>query len=480
MKNAIKWLGIIAFFVVIGILVIGCGDNNGGTTGGIPQSSVRYETIPFGSAGFGRTTAADDPFVLISSVKAHDDSAWYYLYYIGYINSVPVAYKTSYRYDGVTPITIMFEKTWATEETITESMIKAKDETWDVNASVTTGVEVGVKSGFMPFLQASVKASVSTTIGGSYGQTISTSNTWETSISRINGETESITATIGEHGQPAGRYRYALMGIIDVFCLVKVNPTTRAVMSYDIINCARESSYAWGIDFEVDDTGYFGKTGGGKNFDVPNVDFSNVAAPTDTLAAPPQPCPPGCNCNGTGNCGHFPCLCQPAQTERDTGTFFTITRQIKNRAENVNNPYNNNKGDNDVNSRDGRTTNWELRVTGMELRNNRGDGTFSDVDVTFEYWVMEGQSDWTTLKLTHTERFSFGTRRIISLNQPTTGTRQGTVEGRRHDWIDNLGNWNDGLIRKVGGQIDSSSTNDLEHIGFNAELYIQFKEKLLN
>ena len=247
-------------------------------------SSIRYETVPFSSVGTNVKT--NDPYALVSSVK--DNTTYYYLYYMGHVKSVPVAYKDSYRYNGITPITISFEKSWATEETITESMTKTMEETWNTSVSFTGGVELGGKADVKPFASTAVKVNISSTIGHSFGQTTSTSNTWETSKKKIQGEKEAIVATIGTNNEQPGIYRFALIGTTDVFCMFKVNPGTRAVKTAEIIYCVRENTYAWGIDYEPDENRSFDKTGGGALFSVPNVDFSTIPEPTDTVDTEPE------------------------------------------------------------------------------------------------------------------------------------------------------------------------------------------------
>ena len=299
--------------VVIGALLLaalfaGCDTPTDSKDSGY-KPLVRYETIPYNSSNFGR--AGTDSYFLVSSTREFNNSKHYYLYYLGYVKGVPISYKTSYRYDGTTPITIMWEKSALTEQSIMESMTKAKEETWDVNASATLGVELGAKGGLAPFAEASVKTSVSATVGGGYGETISTSNTYETVTTSAYTDTESVTTTVGEHGEPAGRYRYSLFGVTDVFCLFTVNPSNGKIISAEVINTARENTFAWGIDYDPDDIGLYNKTGGGSKFLIPDVDFTQMT-PKDTLSQPAPdavPCPSNCNCKGTNKCGHSPCLC---------------------------------------------------------------------------------------------------------------------------------------------------------------------------
>jgi hypothetical protein len=441
-----KTLGIIAVIAVIGLMVINC--ENGtlpGDDGALPIVRSRYETVPYNSAGFGRSAAGDEPYVLVSSGKAHDDSVDYYLYYMGYVKTVPVSYKTAYRYDGTTPITIAYEKSWITEEAIVESMTTAKDKTWSMDTSATAGVEIGGQAGLAPFATTSIKVSVSTTIGSGYAETISTSNTYETSKTKIEGETESISATVGEHGESAGRYRYALFGTTDVYCLFAVDPETRKIQSITVSNLAREASYAWGIDYSADDS--FGKTGTGDLFKVPDIDFSEIESPTEKLEAPPAPPPP--------------------ETIRTTFSASTGTKQTG--------ATRTSGGDDDIGSEDGKKTNWSLEVTNIQLINKRSDGTYSDVSMNFVYTVSEGKSNWTVLRMDVSHTFSLANKKVIELVSSTKSTRTGSITGKTHSFRD-LGSWNDGVIRSVTGQIDGGG-GDKNNLRFNAQIHLEFIER---
>lgn len=411
------------------------------------KATLRYETVPYGSSAFGKSIvkADNEPYVLVASAKEHDNSVHYYLYYMGYVKSVPIAYKDAFRYDGTTPITIGYEKSWMTEESIMQSMTTAKEETWKVNASTTVGAEVTASAGAI-FASVEVKASISATIGGEYGETVSTSNTYETSSTKINGETVSVSATIGENGQSAGRYRYALFGTTDVYCLFTVNPTTREIISVDITNRARETSYAWGIDFEPDAAGGFGKTGAGDLFNVPNIDFTQIAAPTLLLNEPPEPPEP--------------------DTKKTSLQQWTGIKQTK--ATKV-------KGDGDINSQNNRTTNWSLEIKNIRLINQRNDGTYENVAMDFIYIVSEGQSDWTELKMEVSHTFSISSRKVIELQGATTYKREGSLTGKNNSLV-RLGSWSDGVIRIVDGQLDGSG-NDENNIKFDANIYLEFIER---
>jgi len=408
-----------------------------------PQATKRYVTVPVGSKEL--ITVDGKSYVLAYSSK--DESHWYYLYYMGYVTGVPISYKTAYRYDGVTPITITWEKSWATEMSIVESMTRTKESTWKTSASLTVGMEVGGKAG-VPFVaEGEVKASISATISGEYGQTTTTSNTWETTQTKINGESESISVTIGENGEAPGRYRYAYFGTTDVYCLFKVDPATREVLESRIINCARASSFGWGVDFEPDENGDFGKTGEGNLFEIPNIDFSKLPEPTNIIEEEPGPPPP-------------PTI--------DT-YMFAYTGIIKGNATNEG-------GDNDINSKKGQNTKWEFYVNNAQLINARGDGTFADVKLSFTYRVREDKPDWTVLSLLNREFIvSLAGRKVIELRSSPSQQLGGTLTGAYSSLVE-VGTWDTGIVRLLEIVIDGPG-NDKDNIAFRTNLCLEFVEK---
>jgi hypothetical protein len=163
-------------------------------------------------------------------------------------------------------------------------MKTAAEETWKVSGSVTVSAEASAEAGVKPFASAEVKAGVSATVGSEYANTVSVSNTYETSKTKVEGETQGLSVVL-DKTDPKGTYRYVLFGDFDVYCLFKVNPTTRAVVGQpEVTQCVRVDSYTWGIDYEpLSSNGFFGKTASGDLFDIPAIDFSVVPRPTKSV-----------------------------------------------------------------------------------------------------------------------------------------------------------------------------------------------------
>jgi hypothetical protein len=92
---------------------------------------------------------------------------------------------------------------------------------------------------------------------------------------------DSLEATIGEHNEAAGKYRYSLFGTTDVYLVLTTDTNKNFVIKNDayFTVCARPSSYAWGIDYEPDMEGSFAKTGTGELLELPNIDKTSLPVP---------------------------------------------------------------------------------------------------------------------------------------------------------------------------------------------------------
>jgi uncharacterized repeat protein (TIGR02543 family) len=257
------------------------------------RGTMRYRTVPIetGSAivgaslksglktGSNNAAVKGDHYEMIFC--AYDDNAFYYLYELGHVNSVPVTWADAYIYNGVTPITISYSRTTITETTITQGIEKTYENSFESSDNVMAGLNVtgGYKSVAGWHVSASAYAEYQHT--WTHGERRATANTYETATTKGLEITNAVEATIGQHGEPAGKYRYSLFGTTDVFFVLVTNKAkTEIIDAYISVN-ARPSSYAWGIDYEPDLGGDFGKTAPGKLMQIPNVE--------DKLALLPDP-----------------------------------------------------------------------------------------------------------------------------------------------------------------------------------------------
>ena len=267
-----KWF-IFGIILVFTFLIFGCKNP---TDGNFVIS--RYTTVPYGSLN---RAAGSEPYVLAYMCK--DSKYYYYIYYLGYVQNVPVVYKETYRYEGITPITFSYEKTESITDTVTESLTKATENT----ITSTVGVSIAVKSGVEASVPGINKVSLETTVTGSveagYLHTTLTSNTLDTAIAKMAGETQTLSVTVGNNYEPTGRYRYALFSTTDVYCTYKVDKDSREIITQDVIYIADPDTYSWGIDYEPDMNGKFGKTGGGELLTIPAINFTTAPVPVDVI-----------------------------------------------------------------------------------------------------------------------------------------------------------------------------------------------------
>jgi hypothetical protein len=144
---------------------------------------------------------------------------------------------------------------------------------------------VGLRAG--PF-----SAKVSETVGGSTGweetNTRSVTNTFTTVSSWSSQETDIYQTTIGNNGEPPGKYRYSLFATTDVYyVLVTDRARTQVIEAYTAV-CARPQSLGWGIDYEPNMDGSFAKTANGNLLVIPATILSQLTDPIVELPPPPD------------------------------------------------------------------------------------------------------------------------------------------------------------------------------------------------
>lgn len=252
------------------------------------QGTYRYETVPYSSTS---ATKADggETYKLVHS--AYDKDTYYYLFLLGHVNKVPIAFREAIVYEGRTPITVGYSSTNTTSQSIEKSLTTATENTVSKSQEVNYGVEVsaGVEAG--PF-SASVTASVGGATGWDNSNTRSVSDTYTTTSQKTEEITNSMEMTIGNFDEPIGKYRFALFGTTDVYLVLHTDKTKKLKDSY-IAVCARPGSYAWGIDYEPDLGGSFAKTAPGDMLKIPILDIASLPVPAsnDISVIPPPEAP---------------------------------------------------------------------------------------------------------------------------------------------------------------------------------------------
>jgi len=108
--------------IIVGIMMIlalaGCDflfNDDSKTPSG--DATLRYETVPYSKSS---AHSGGDNYNLVYS--AHDNTNNYYLFVLGHVNSVPVAYRTAMRYNGQSAVTIAYSKSDVSETSISKSV----------------------------------------------------------------------------------------------------------------------------------------------------------------------------------------------------------------------------------------------------------------------------------------------------------------------------------------------------------------------
>jgi hypothetical protein len=371
---------------------------------------------------------------------------------------VPIAFKENWRYDGITPITFTYDKNWVTEQTITESTTQTKENTTTVNVSATLEIEAGWEVGAVNKFVGHVSASA--TAGKEWASTASTANTYEVAKAKSEGESQGIATTIGEHREAPGVYRYAYFGVTDAYALYEVDKTTRAVNKVTFTTCARPASLAWGIDFDPDYANpKFGKTGGGEDLEIPDLDFTNAPAPTvvleddEDITPPPPPPPETIETTLTGWWAK-----QYAAT--DGGSSVTA-------------------GDNAVDSDPGEQVDWTFKIERFELINQRANGTYGALQFITTFTVYEKKGG-TKIEMTRTHQADLTGRlvtEVLSTTQQVGGTYTfGNNKDTNHSLV-YLTSANNDVIGQVWGKLDDSAKDDSNKLAYEAELKFRFVEK---
>jgi len=220
--------------------------------------------------------------------SVHDDTYNGHVSRLGYILHVPITSTEPQYYDGVTPFTLTYEVSEATEHSIMNSSTTTVENSVsrNTNTTFTVGFEVGYDDGFVAKLNESL--GISFDIGTS--ETISTSNTYETTFNKVKELTIGRSITIGGNGEPAGDYRLAMECIVDAYYVVLTDRANSKVEKAYFTLCARPASYHWVKDYDPDMLSGFGSNGGGNKLQEPIIDLATLPKPTEfAVISPAKP-----------------------------------------------------------------------------------------------------------------------------------------------------------------------------------------------
>jgi hypothetical protein len=267
----------------------------GNTENNTVPTTLRYATVPYSGL---------DKLVY----SAYDDEKYYYVFLLGHIDYVPLSFRPAVEYNGTTPITIGYEMsditetatsrslTEATENSVTTSESSHQSSTW--NIEVSAGIEIG-------FFSAGGSGSKGGESGHESGRENmsgrSRENTYETVRTIASENRDSIEVTVGEHDEPRGLYRYSLFTTTDVYAVVVTDHDKTTTKNY-LNLCARPNTY-WGLDYEPEPGGDFGKTAPGDLLTIPEFAPSDLPTPesNDLTPVPPDKTAPLTASHNTGS-----------------------------------------------------------------------------------------------------------------------------------------------------------------------------------
>ena len=286
MKSIIKILGIPVLVFIQAFA--GCNDGSVPLTITPPvvvySANTRYVTVPVNSS---RSIAGADNLLY----STHDSDYNYYVFLLGHIDLVPVAYREPVIYNGITNVIARYEKSNATQESISQSVTSAFQHCISNKTTTNFGVVAKASVG-IGWLSSSVKTSYENEVINEESSTRSFEDTWGTAYTRITQYSDTLEMIIGNNNEPQGKYRYSLFYTTDVFFVVKTDRAkTQVVDSYTAF-CARPESGAWGIDYEPDLGGNFGRTASGSLLQIPLVSLSSLPDLIDNLPPPVNNLPP--------------------------------------------------------------------------------------------------------------------------------------------------------------------------------------------
>lgn len=263
------------------LCLVGCANLFGEKKGDVQQSSYqitsqRYEPVS--------AQSNSSPLVVYS---ATDTEYNYYVILLGHVNLVPIASGTAYGYDGVTSINLTFSKSAVTTNSIQQSAANCVSQSTALNASFGTSMEIGASiESSVPGVAkaaASVKAGITASISRNLSYSCSTTDTFTTAQSEANTLQESLSFTIGNKGEKAGKYRLALFATTDIYLCVQLDIENYTVISSTTAVCARPETYTYMIDYDSDPSGTFKKTSTNDLLNISADFYKSLAKPTERI-----------------------------------------------------------------------------------------------------------------------------------------------------------------------------------------------------
>jgi hypothetical protein len=180
----------------------------------------------------------------------NNGNIYYYIYHIGKIERVPLAWGAAKEFSGLSSITFDFSHTYVSENSVSTAETNATSRMRSVEqtASITSAIEAnmgleidGLSSGF--------KTSVSATMGASVGAEIQIASEYQKTAAYTYGLTQSIRETYPlEKNIAYGWYRFTVITTSDAYAILKYN-TEDEKWTYDFFTCPRQSDIGYMIEY---------------------------------------------------------------------------------------------------------------------------------------------------------------------------------------------------------------------------------------
>jgi hypothetical protein len=211
----------------------------------------------------------------------------HYLINVGSIEKTYISTILRAHYNGLIPISL-------SRTTVTESIV-ANSITESVSKSITTSDTqnhtVGIEGAWAKRFPIAGKFSVKLKYEWTGSWTNSETNTQmiETSYSTIERFLDSNTTsfTVGEHGEPAGHYRYASYDVCDVYFVVSTSLDNSQLLSWDTVVSARGDLFP-NMEYSVD--GVFDNAPiAGSEINFADDFYKNLPIPPKSIEEHPVP-----------------------------------------------------------------------------------------------------------------------------------------------------------------------------------------------
>jgi hypothetical protein len=234
MKKKSLFLGMLA--MTFALVVAGCDDGSTDTPDSgdkaVVFTAAMLQARPSPASGTGK------PIVLASR---SDGTSNYYLIDVGYISEMYISTIATVDYTGVP---LDFTKTITNTATYTNSLTNTVSNSIAISTTLgvktSIGAEVGAKLGVANF---AVKTNLETSLSATISQTTTKSTTDTATTATQYAESQTIKYQFGTNDHPAGRYRYAMYGVCDVYFIIKTSLDNQTLQGWETSVCARQTDY---------------------------------------------------------------------------------------------------------------------------------------------------------------------------------------------------------------------------------------------